>query len=171
MLRLHGLLVTSRPLVCTQPSRCSKSIAPYTPFRRAGAGGISLRLMLWVTPRFARCDLVFLPEKPAAIVRSLPCAQALLPLVAGIPSENLFHALACRSLISWKTFLLPAGARACTSVRLTNRHFVPSRAKNEEEGGRGSRSPIHQPPKGRTHHHGTAEPNHHPPHTHRFFQW
>ena len=29
--RLHGLLVTSRPLVYTQPSRYSKSIAPYTP--------------------------------------------------------------------------------------------------------------------------------------------
>lgn len=29
--RLHGLLVASRPLVYTQPSRCLKSIAPYTP--------------------------------------------------------------------------------------------------------------------------------------------
>ena len=89
--------------------------------------------MLWVTPRFARCDLVFLPEKPSAIVRSLPCAQVLLPLVAGIPSENFSHALAFSSLISWENFSLPAGSRTCTSVRLTNRHCVPSRAKNEEE--------------------------------------
>ena len=88
MFRLHGLLVTSRPLVYTQPCCYSKSIAPYTPVGERAQAESACRLMLWVTPRFARSDLVFLPEKPAAIIRSLPCAQALLPLVAGIPSEN-----------------------------------------------------------------------------------
>ena len=90
MFRLHGLLVTSRPLVYTQPSRCLEKHRTLYAYRRAGAGGISLSADAFRdTPRVAaRCVLVFLPEKPAAIVRSLPCAQALLPLVAGIPSEN-----------------------------------------------------------------------------------
>ena len=42
MFRLHGLLVTSRPLVYTQPSRYSKKHRALYAYRRAGAGGISL---------------------------------------------------------------------------------------------------------------------------------
>ena len=100
--------------------------------------------MLWVTPRFARSDLVFLPKKPSAIIRSLPYAQVLLPFgsPAFLPKIFPTRSLVAR-LFRGKIFLLPAGSRTCTSVSLTNRHVVPSRAKNEEEGGRGSRSPIH----------------------------
>ena len=51
MFRLHGLLVTSRPLVYTQPSRYSKSIAPYTPIGERAQAESACRLMLVGTLR------------------------------------------------------------------------------------------------------------------------
>ena len=146
MFRLHGLLVTSRPLVSTQPSRYSKSIAPYTPIGERAQAESACRLILVGTLRawprgvssvFAReafGDYTF------ASLRASPA-----PVGRRHSFRKLFHALAFSSLISRKTFLLPAGSRACTSVSLTNRHCVPSRAKNEEEGGRRRRSPIRSP--------------------------
>ena len=102
-------------------------------------------LMLVRTPRGVRF-LVFRPEKPSAIVRALRCAQVLLTL-AGSPdsSRKLFpRAPAWRpALISWENFVSFLRFQDLHCASLTNRHFVPSRAKNEEESKGGRRSPIH----------------------------
>ena len=135
MFRLHGLLVISRPLVYTQPHRCLKKHRALYAYRRAGAGGISLSADAFRdTPRVAaRCVLVFFAREACGDCTFASLRASPAPVGRRHSFRKLFHALAFSSLISRKTFLLPAGSRACTSVRLTNRHFVPSRAKNEEE--------------------------------------
>ena len=104
-------------------------------------------LMLMRTPRGVRF-LVFRPEKPSAIVRALRCAQVLLTL-AGSPdsSRKLFpRAPAWRpALISWENFVSFLRFQDLHCASRTNRHFVPSRAKNEEESRGGRRVTDSQP--------------------------
>ena len=148
MFRLHGLLVTSRPLVSTQPSRYLKKHRALYAYRRAGAGGISLSAdACRDTPRVAaQSVLVFFAREAFGDYTFASLRASPAPVGRRHSLRKLFHALAFSSLISRKTFLLPAGTRACTSVSLTNRHVVPSRAKNEEEeaGAAGHRFITHQ---------------------------
>ncbi len=156
MFRLHGLLVTSRPLVSTQPSRCSKKHRALYAYRRAGAGGISLSAdACRDTPRVAaRCVLVFCPRSLRRLYVRFPARKPCSRWSPAFPPKTCSTRSLSARLFRGKLFsFLPVPGLALQSGSLIGTSCLLGQKTRRRRPGQ----PVtdSSPTKGRTHHHGT----------------
>ena len=101
-------------------------------------------LMLMHTPLCGVWFSFFDPRSLRQLYVRSAARKSCSPAVSRIHPENFVpRAPPVVGLISWENLFSFLRFQDLHCASLTNRHFVPSRAKNEEESKGGRRSPIH----------------------------